>query len=256
MAMDDTAPASLSRQEAKSHGFRFYIGSVCKKGHSGRRYVSCNSCIDCGLGLPPGEYAKTLSARKQAKALGDKFYLSSTLCPLGHIGQRYTSNGACRLCFEEPEARSAAVVRAAAWAATQDPDRLRAMAASGKRARRARDPEKARAVDKRNRDREDKAARAATTKRSNAKHIVRYRKNQRDCKKKWRDENPEAARLKGRLARARRRALELSVGGSYTVADIERMMVEQDGLCNGCQKPLAKGYHVDPRHSVDSRRIE
>lgn len=40
---------SVLRQydEAKSNGDRFYIGSECKRGHSGVRYVAGGKCVSC-----------------------------------------------------------------------------------------------------------------------------------------------------------------------------------------------------------------
>lgn len=45
-------PLNANRAAARLLGDRHYIGSRCKRGHSGRRFTSTGACTQCGSGRP------------------------------------------------------------------------------------------------------------------------------------------------------------------------------------------------------------
>lgn len=55
-------------------------------------------------------------------------------------------------------------------------------------------------------------------------------------------------KVRGRRAEcANRRAKKLAAEGSYTPADVQMLIKQQNGRCHWCGKKLVKGYHVDHR---------
>jgi hypothetical protein len=46
-----------------------------------------------------------MRSRKEAKAIGERFYCDGKACKHGHRGLRYSSNGACLQCFASPRYR-------------------------------------------------------------------------------------------------------------------------------------------------------
>lgn len=63
--------------------------------------------------------------------------------------------------------------------------------------------------------------------------------------REWRAANPEKVRQLKYEYKARRRARQLSAGGTYTVAEIQQMYNDQGGLCAYCEMPLRLVYEVD-----------
>lgn len=58
-----------------------------------------------GIRLHP----RNSQARAEAKAAGQKRYLTGNPCPNGHLAERYTSTGSCCKCIEESTKRQAGV---------------------------------------------------------------------------------------------------------------------------------------------------
>lgn len=58
---------------------------------------------------------------------------------------------------------------------------------------------------------------------------------------KWKRENPG----KRQISQARRRARKMNAGGSYTLADVERLMRSQKCKCVVCRTCIKKVYHID-----------
>lgn len=66
------------------------------------------------------------------------------------------------------------------------------------------------------------------------------REHHRQVCRDWAKRNP----LKMRAIVAKRRALILGSGGSYSAADVTALMQAQDGMCNVCRCSLDE-YHID-----------
>lgn len=185
--------------------------------------------------------------RVQARTRGLTTYFTGNPCPHGHIAERTTSNGECIEC-----SRARARKNVPLWRrefAEADLDGYRAARAAEARKGRAKlkaaDPEKLQARDKRDREKR-KAWFQAYMKRwraENREHVTTY---DNEYKAQWREDNPEAARMKGRLARQRRRGYERNAEGSFTFEDIERLMKRQSGICAGtCGRSIRRRYEVD-----------
>ena len=94
-------------------------------------------------------------------------------------------------------------------------------------------PEAAKAVDAAERSKRDPAKRSAIMRSWRERNRESRRAYDNAYKAAWRAANPDLANMKGRLARARRRAREEGAEGSFTAADIKRLFAEQNGLCVG-----------------------
>ncbi|MGH6865460.1 MAG: HNH endonuclease [Methyloceanibacter sp.] len=188
--------------------------------------------------LGPHEWEAVMPATwSEAKRTGEAYYFTGRLCKRGHIARRQTSNGTCIAC-----------------------------AADKMKDFRAEFPEKARARNKVNRER-NAEKRKIEWARWNEKHKERLKEK----RAKWRQENPEQAREQDRLFRERsaekrreyargyrksnpekrsalqskRRARQLSAEGTYTEKDIERIRRQQKDRCGFCRSRLNGAGHVD-----------
>lgn len=74
---------------------------------------------------------------------------------------------------------------------------------------------------------------------------VRWNAENSELKKalaaKWNAENPEIVAS----YRHKRRARKLAAGGTFTGADIEKMLKLQKSKCVVCKVDISKGYHID-----------
>ena len=59
--------------------------------------------------------------------------------------------------------------------------------------------------------------------------------------REWRKENPEM----GKASKHKRRARKLAVGGSFTAAEIKKILKQQKGKCIVCKVGITKAYHID-----------
>lgn len=59
--------------------------------------------------------------------------------------------------------------------------------------------------------------------------------------REWREENPE----KGKAYKHKRRARKLAAGGSFTAAEIKKMLKQQKGKCIVCKVDITNSYHID-----------
>jgi 5-methylcytosine-specific restriction endonuclease McrA len=193
--------------------------------------------------------------RQFAKAHGLKRYFPGSVCPGGHIAERYTINGRCCTCSTAAVAKAymADPERVKRYAA-QDPE-YNKKAAERARRWRAKNPEKHRATDKRQREkhRDKVLERTRSWRERNRDHVKKYQKSyeaaRRDKAKvcaraaRWFKENPEKA-----LAQChKRRARVLGAEGFYTPEDIQKILADQNGLCVGinCGKDISKRFTID-----------
>lgn len=92
--------------------------------------------------------------------------------------------------------------------------------------------------EKRRQDRVDNPTKyKAYTKRKYAKNKNRIKKTN----KQYRQENPEKVSEWHRNYKAKKKGAE----GFHTQADIDHLLESQNYLCNGCDKNLEQGFHVD-----------
>jgi len=208
-------------------------------------------------------YTGEIVTRAQAKAEGLPRYFTGKPCPHGHVVERTTANGSCRLCSNR---MSSTTVR-------NNPDKYNALGRAWKERNkdkvaayeltyRLRDPERVRqsklrwarengeyrrayylanteAIKQRVRD-----WIANNPERARAK-AIEWRTINADKKKKndreWAINNPVLVRANKRNYRARKRTAE----GSHTADEILALFSKQRGKCAYCRKPLTKGYHAD-----------
>lgn len=89
-----------------------------------------------------------------------------------------------------------------------------------------------------------------------AKFYAKNAESLRTTKQQYRQENPKKTKqalkryyLKNRKKfsayRDKRRAIERSALGSYTIADVKAKLELQGGLCYYCSTPLGESFHVD-----------
>lgn len=190
--------------------------------------------------------------RKAAKILGSMFYAPGSTCIRGHVAKRRAVSGKCRDCELSDEERKAAVIRVAAWAKTQDPDRLREQAARNARENRLENLEEARAYGRANRltiPAEVLASRMKSWRSRNAEHVNEYDKA---YKKRWRLSNPAKASIKTQAAGARRQAALYAAPGTWGDEDVQWLMAEQGGMCAGfwCDVPIKERFEVDHRDPI------
>lgn len=182
--------------------------------------------------MPP--YDGPIVTRAQAKAAGLPRYFNGNPCPQGHVVERVTANGTCRLCSNgmarkahakrDPERKLA---QGRAWKAA-NPD----IVLASSRAFSAKNREYYRAYGKQYREAHPETWRAYYE--ANA-DVIKQRA--RD----WDAANPVRRQVHGRNRRARERAAE----GTHTAAEIAALYKAQRGRCVYCRASLARGYHAD-----------
>ena len=178
-------------------------------------------------------YTGEIVTRAQAKAAGLPRYFTGKSCPHGHVVERITVNGSCRLCSNKasnevhkanPEKSNA---NGRAWR-----HKNKAKVAAQNLASRLRDPE-------RFRQRSLRWARKNGEYRR-AYHIANADKIKARIKE-WNADNPERVRAYKRNRRARAAAAE----GFHTGAEIKTLMAKQKGRCVYCSANITKKFHAD-----------
>lgn len=189
--------------------------------------------------------------RSEAKSLGLKRYFTGKPCKNGHIEERETHGGACIGCRKDHYQRS----RVKILKRIQD-DRERILEVKKKY---------------RERNRELINAKKRKWTQENLKHLAKYNKEykkrfperaakwNRDYAKRNREkiyktkrEYNDKNKLKIRTWSAARRARERMAEGTYSDADVKRMLKSQKWKCASCKARLAEksGYHVDHIHPL------
>ena len=178
-------------------------------------------------------YSGPLVTRDEARAAGLSRYFTGEPCKLGHIVERVTANGACRLCSNKRSAiahkanREKSNAAGRAWR-----QRNKAKAAAQALARRLKDPERAR-------------QRSLRWSRKNGEYRRAYNAANADAIKarvrQWAIDNPERYRAIQRNRRARLAAAE----GYHTGAEIKALLTKQKGRCVYCSTSIAKKFHAD-----------
>lgn len=177
-------------------------------------------------------YNGPIVTRAETVASGVKLFFTGVSCIHGHVAQRRTSNGGCRLCAN---ASSNACHN-------RDPDR-----SAKDRAYRAENKDIL-TVAKIAWAKANPESRSATGRRyyrANAKRIgAQYLADPEPMKSRvaeWNALNPEARTAIGRNYRARKSAAI----GSHTADDVADILRLQCGKCAYCRKQVGKKYHVD-----------
>jgi hypothetical protein len=178
-------------------------------------------------------YDGPLVTRAQAKAAGLPRYFTGKPCPRGHVVERTTANGTCRLCSN----RMSGVARknnpekyigfSREWK-RRNKDKVAAYA----KAEKARDPDMSRKRGRRWSRKNQQARRAYSVENAEA---IRARVKQ------WAIDNPEQARANRRNRRARVAAAE----GYHTGAEIKALMEKQRGRCVYCFTDITTQSHAD-----------
>ena len=218
-------------------GLPFYAPQrECKNGHFAPKRIANWACTSCEVtndrrrktklvaeraehAPKPAEPERVIS-RSAAQANGLPRYFTGMPCKRGHISPRLVQNKTCVACdsLRHREGPGAA----------KHKERTRRYYS----ANRARLLELCKAYVARNQDRvraQRKTFRALNKDRLNAKIA------------EWAKANPTKRRAKEKAREGRERGAE----GTFTAADIERILVAQKGRCAICRKPLNGQYHVD-----------
>jgi 5-methylcytosine-specific restriction endonuclease McrA len=87
------------RQEAIASGSPHYMGSPCKRGHDGKRYINNHTCVEC-----VAEINRSKADARRTESLGSVYYISDP-CKHGHAGKRFVSNDKCVECQNERSRR-------------------------------------------------------------------------------------------------------------------------------------------------------
>lgn len=225
MAETDVTLVLISRRDAKAAGLKFYFdGKPCPHGHISKKFVANYNCHACRQRVDAKAKAKPPKCpfRIAARATGKTRYNTGKSCANHHMADRFTCNGSCVTCEAEKNAR---------WHASRPG--LEAMWA---RDRRAKDPEPHRADVKR--------------------HVMKNPEWAKAALKRWKEENIDHVRHKGRIATANRRTKVAGNGGTFTDEDIRILRENQGGMCAVCDitdrleidhiVPIARGGTSDP----------
>lgn len=207
-----------------------YIGLVCKRGHSGLRYVYGDNCVECRKEKYKIK-AGTVGQKEHAKLIRRKSYLlnkekvskkkiersekTCVLCKQSLLVSSFGINRAskdglhkmCKPCRKEDAARTR----------KSNPK----VQATASKKWRKKNPEKVRALRKKYRMKRHSffLARAKEYLKTHPVERAAYTRNRR-------------ARLKG-------------VNGKHTAAQLKSMMIEQDGKCNACGCDITRNPSAD-----------
>lgn len=163
----------------------------------------------------------------EAKAVGNKTYVSGKPCPRGHNGERYASNKSCVECLMAKNALPEKVRYKSEWYQSAK-DRL--------------DPiQKQRYLA--NRDIELKKRK---------ENYLKNREKRLEQTAQWRKENWENVLQRHSVYCRNRRSVRKNAGGTHSKEDIAAILSAQKCRCGYCGKPVGKIYHVD--HIVSLKR--
>ena len=167
----------------------------------------------------PDPNVPTVLTRQEARESGARRYFTGKSCIRGHLSERRTKDGGCLACTaarrqRDPEGTARHV--AAYLARNRENRNLK------QRENRAENPEAALSYEKKWRDANRLAMRAAAAR--------RYR------------ENGEKIRAAARVKTAKRRA---ATRQGYTVSDVQILLARQRRRCAACAVNVRKNYHVD-----------
>jgi 5-methylcytosine-specific restriction endonuclease McrA len=203
--------ARLTDAQARALGLSRYFGKVCAKHPEleGERWVGSHNCV--------GGHKET-NPRIQAKVQKLKRYFGKVCAKHPELrGERWTDGCRCVGCGRD-----------------KDKKRVRTPA---QRARR---------------NAADRARHARTKEHRAALRLVWYaqpenRQRKLASQKNWRDQNKEWCRAYGSSARHARRARKRGAPGRWTLADIERIHQQQNGICAAphCDTPVTVRDHKD-----------
>lgn len=157
-------------------------------------------------------------SRKEAICLGLVRYATGKPCKMGHTAERYVSNSRCVICdLTLSDGRKERKYARERDRKSLDHERI-----------------KARKAEYWQENLERGRARGAAWRASNAQHL-------RDLVAAWRIANADRRAVNQRNRRARVRGAE----GSHSIAEIEALLVFQDGACRYCGTDISVGYHAD-----------
>jgi len=159
-------------------------------------------------------------SKREARAIGSKFFFTGVACKYGHLAHRYATTGHCKVCSVE---------RVKQWWAAQGPGAKK---------------ENWREWARDNADHR------------NAYKRARKAKPNPETRSAWKDQNREKLRASGRrhyrenkeyhLAKGRnRKARQKGAAGSHSREDVARILAKQSGKCAYCKVGLRGKYHVD-----------
>lgn len=218
--------------------------------------------------------------RIAAHAAGDRQYLDPKPCPQGHVGARYTSNGACVTCSREKTVERARTGgRIGKWK-RDNGSRASAIAAGLPKYNTGAPCKQGHMADRNTRDgscvecqrlhSEKKNAEGAHTAwyeanigrlrvyqkqyRADNKEVIR--ESQRRCHERdptanaaraarWAKANPERAKENRGAASHRRRKRVWASDKNFTAEDVRRIFKAQKGKCAYCKVSLKKGRRID-----------
>ena len=180
-------------------------------------------------------YEGPIVTRAEAKAAGAPRYFTGRPCPHGHIAERTTANGTCRVCSNW---MSHASKRA-------DPEKYNTLSRDWQRKHKVRLAAKAKALRQRDPERvKARKDRYSASEKGKARRRDHYIANAETIKKRvrdWVEEFPEKRQVISRNYRSREAAAE----GSHTAAEIRDLLDKQLRRCVYCSASIVKKFHAD-----------
>ena len=208
-------------------------------------------------------YTGPLVTRAEARASGAPRYFTGKPCPYGHVEERITANGTCRLCSNRMSNTTSRNNRekynafGRAWR-NKNKDKVAAQAKAFKEKYPERVRERSMRWLRKNRQytwdyyaanserikqrvRDWTANNPERVRATKAAWAVLNAHKKKEADRDWAANNPILARANRRNYRARKRAAE----GSHTAFEILALFDKQRGRCAYCRKVLGKHYHAD-----------
>jgi len=199
-------------------------------------------------------YAGPVVTRATAKTLGLTRYFQGSSCPQGHIAERHTGNGECVICSTHRQTKDVQKTRDRnARSRLKHLDVLRERERKQAAAKRSADPDAAR-----ERDRAEYRANPERAMARRSRWVEKNREYVRERTRAYHVANVDPAIAVARVAQWRkdnpdryiaqkhaRRARKLGAEGTYDPEDVQRMLHDQGGVCNGCSADIRKNYTID-----------
>lgn len=191
-------------------------------------------------------------SRAEARLTGDTFFFTGIPCKRGHVAERRTGSGDCRICATERSAKWGKDNSGRVKALKSAYYRLNAEGIKDRvRLHQLANPEKVKAYKRKNAESntEKNRERLKLYRTVNAEHVAAYMREYQIAnfavikanKRLYQEEHPEVHRAASHNRRARLAAAE----GHHSAQDIIQINEAQNFRCFYCGASTKVGYHVD-----------